>query len=182
MTPAPSGPRDRPESSGRKVRTPERAACRVTPGRGDAKESATEKRPPSGSFGDRTVRVKRCGKSAPPRRQRRGHGKPHAEQGQIGRRRVPVPSRLERAVSGSAAGARRRLRAKRNDRGPERGTEFGLPARSGLSAQAVASRPALRGLATGARITTRRDHHPPALPRRGGPSTPSPASSSHFES
>src|SRR5579863_4550837 len=31
------------------------------------------------------VRVKRCGKSAPPRQQCRGHGKPHTEQDQIGR-------------------------------------------------------------------------------------------------
>src|SRR5215472_1645479 len=102
------------------------------PGRGDAKESATEKRPPSGPSGDRTVRVKRCGKSAPPRRQRRGHGKPHAEQGQIGKRRAPVPSRLERAVSGSAAGARGRLRAERNDRDPLAGKQNSAyrPARS----------------------------------------------------
>ena len=71
-----------------------RAACRVTPGRGDAKESATEKRPPSRGKRFGTARVKRCGKSAPLLRQRRGHGKPHAEQGQIGRRRAPVPSRF----------------------------------------------------------------------------------------
>src|ERR1700690_1133689 len=31
------------------------------------------------------VRVKRCGKSAPPRQQWRGQGKPHTEQDQIGR-------------------------------------------------------------------------------------------------
>ena len=36
------------------------------------KESATEKKPPSESFRDRTARVKRRGKSAPPRRQREG--------------------------------------------------------------------------------------------------------------
>ena len=100
ISPAPSGPRDRPERSGRKVRTPLRAACRVTPGRGNAKESATENRPPSGLSGDRTVRVKRCGKSAPPRRQRRGHGKPHAEQGQIGKRRAPDPSRDREPLPG----------------------------------------------------------------------------------
>jgi hypothetical protein len=32
------------------------------------------------------VRVKRCGKSAPPRQQWRGQGKPHTEQDQIGRK------------------------------------------------------------------------------------------------
>ena len=32
------------------------------------------------------VRVKRCGKSAPPRQQCRGQGKPHTEQDQIGRK------------------------------------------------------------------------------------------------
>src|SRR5262249_5696913 len=108
------------------------AACRVMPGRGDAKESATENRPPFGSFEGRTVRVKRCGKSAPPRRQRRGHGKPHAEQGQIGKRRAPVLSRHERAVSGSAAGARGRRRAERNDRDPLAGRQNSAyrPARS----------------------------------------------------
>jgi hypothetical protein len=136
MLPAPSGPRDRPERSGRKVRTPLRAACRVTPGRGDAKESATENRPPFGSFEGRTVRVKRCGKSAPPRRQRRGHGKPHAEQGQIGRWRAPVPP----ASCGTSPG---RLLEPEGDLGPRgmiatpaagqprSGTEFGLSARSG---------------------------------------------------
>ncbi len=37
------------------------------------------------------VRVKGCGKSAPPLRKRRGHGKPHAEQGRIGGLRVACP-------------------------------------------------------------------------------------------
>jgi hypothetical protein len=90
MSTAPSGPRDRSdlrEGAGEESPNSTRAACRVTPGRGDAKESATEIKPPSA----RTARVKRCGKSAPLRRQRRGHGKPHAEQGQIGRQRAPVP-------------------------------------------------------------------------------------------
>lgn len=37
-----------------------RAGCFVTRSRGDAKESATERKPP-----DNKARVKRCGKSAP---------------------------------------------------------------------------------------------------------------------
>src|SRR5687768_17640826 len=40
------------------------------------------------------VRVKWCGKSAPLRRRRRRHGKPHAEQDQIGKRYAGCPSRL----------------------------------------------------------------------------------------
>ena len=42
--------------------------------------------------------MKRCGKSAPPRWQRRGHGKPRAEQGQIGERMsaLLLPPRRDR--------------------------------------------------------------------------------------
>jgi hypothetical protein len=54
--------------------------CRVTPGRGNPMESATEKKPPA--FGPE--RVKRWGKSPPPVWQQTGHGKPHREQCQIG--------------------------------------------------------------------------------------------------
>ena len=54
-----------------------RAGCRVTPGGGDPKESATEKIPPRFAG----VRVKWCGKSAPGSRQHGPHGKPHPEQG-----------------------------------------------------------------------------------------------------
>jgi hypothetical protein len=54
--------------------------CRVIPGGGDPRESATEKRPPA--FGP--VRVKRWGKSPPRTRQRGRHGKPHREQDQEG--------------------------------------------------------------------------------------------------
>ena len=45
----------------------QRAGCSVTRSRGDAKESATEKIPPSeiGLVQSCRVRVKRCGKSAP---------------------------------------------------------------------------------------------------------------------
>ncbi len=61
-----------------------RAGCRVTPGSRfrPATESAAEKEPPMAPSGVQ-VRVKRCGKSAPGRRRRRSHGKPHSEQGQI---------------------------------------------------------------------------------------------------
>src|SRR5262249_50413808 len=69
-----------------------RAACSLTARRGDATESATEKIPPGAS----RVRVKWCGKSAPLRRRRRRHGKPHAEQDQIGGRIAGGPSRIRR--------------------------------------------------------------------------------------
>jgi hypothetical protein len=59
--------------------------CRVTPGGGDPRESATESTPPAClRFAGRVARVKRCGKSAPLRRQRRRQGKPHREQDQVG--------------------------------------------------------------------------------------------------
>lgn len=58
--------------------------CRVTPGGGDPRESATESKPP----GSGRVRVKGCGKSAPRGRQRSRHGKPHREQDRIGAGRL----------------------------------------------------------------------------------------------
>ena len=65
--------------------------CRVTPGGGDPRESATESTPPArlGNTG-RAARVKRCGKSAPRRRQRRRQGKPHREQDQVGAAGIPA--------------------------------------------------------------------------------------------
>ena len=48
------------------------------------------------------VRVKRCGKSAPPRQQCRGQGKPHTEQDQIGRNRR---RRIEFLVEGQPPSA-----------------------------------------------------------------------------
>lgn len=57
--------------------------CRPMAGGRKLRESATENRPPSG-FGP-TVRVKRWGKSPPRFQQWRRHGKPHREQGRIGR-------------------------------------------------------------------------------------------------
>jgi hypothetical protein len=65
--------------------------CRITSGGCKPRESATENGPPlqpvipfSGNCRAGAVRVKRCGKSAPRRRQRRRHGKPHREQDRIG--------------------------------------------------------------------------------------------------
>ena len=57
--------------------------CRVTPGGGDPRDSATESKPPAGLSG-RQVRVKGCGKSAPRAWQQERHGKPHREQDRIG--------------------------------------------------------------------------------------------------
>src|SRR5450432_1538647 len=58
--------------------------CRITPGGGDPRDSATENEPLAFALGLRRVRVKRCGKSAPRVRQRKRHGKPHREQDRIG--------------------------------------------------------------------------------------------------
>src|SRR5205085_11061198 len=65
--------------------------CRITSGGGDPRDSATENEPlpppyPPPLAGEEggTVRVKRCGKSAPRVRQRKRHGKPHREQNRIG--------------------------------------------------------------------------------------------------
>jgi hypothetical protein len=61
--------------------------CRLTAGGGDPRDSATENKPPARAVrkqGCPQARVKRCGKSAPPLRQRRGQGKPHREQDRIG--------------------------------------------------------------------------------------------------
>ena len=54
--------------------------CRVTPGGGNPRESATEKRLPLFA----RVTVKRWGKSPPRDWQQDRHGKPHPEQCQIG--------------------------------------------------------------------------------------------------
>jgi hypothetical protein len=58
--------------------------CRVTPGQGNLRESATENRPLYVSLAGHRVRVKRCGKSAPRDGQPDRHGKPHLEQCRIG--------------------------------------------------------------------------------------------------
>ncbi len=101
-----------------------RQRCRVTPGRGNPRESATEIKPP---FADRVrsaeVRVKRWGKSPPRDGQPDRHGKPHREQCQIGTAHgLALAPR-----SGSAARACWRQQAQRN--GHHRGlpgTESGL--------------------------------------------------------
>ena len=72
-----------------------RAGCRVTPGRGDPTESATETKP---SFLGR-IRVKRCGKSAPASSVTRASGKPHPEQGQIGGHLLPRKEKERSAPS-----------------------------------------------------------------------------------
>ena len=75
--------------------------CRVTPGGGDPRDSATESIPPSPARATAWVaRVKRCGKSAPHRRQRRRHGKPHREQDQVGAAGAAGRSNPAPAVSG----------------------------------------------------------------------------------
>jgi len=106
-----------------------RAVRRVTPGRGNSKESGTENIPP-GRVGSvtgacpervpaqagtsRRVRVKRCGKSAPRVWQQAWQAKPRTEQGQIGERvrlatgdhrtaRPRLPGRLLDPVSNDGA-------------------------------------------------------------------------------
>ena len=61
--------------------------CRVTPGGGNPRESATEKSLPwcrAIARGGSMVRVKRWGKSPPRTWQQARHGKPHPEQCRIG--------------------------------------------------------------------------------------------------
>ncbi len=66
-------------------------------GRGDSlkagfTESATENIPPGARVQARfSVRVKRCGKSAPRMERSVWQGKPHAEQDQIGEEERPAP-------------------------------------------------------------------------------------------
>ena len=105
------------------------ARCRVTPGGGDPRESATEThrqarlsvgRPsgecPKGRLHGTAwaARVKWCGKSAPRRRQRRRQGKPHREQDQVGAA-GGVPVSRSRGVAGRACRAAARVgRARRS--------------------------------------------------------------------
>jgi hypothetical protein len=74
--------------------------CRVTPGGGDPRESATESSLPA-RVSDLRVTVKGCGKSAPRRRRRRRHGKPHREQDQVG---TTLPLRREGRFPGQSSG------------------------------------------------------------------------------
>ncbi len=102
--------------------------CRVTPGGGDPRESATESRPPAGA-GPRSglrVRVKGCGKGAPRPRRRGRHGKPHREQDRIGTAR-PLAGQ-----AGSRA-AVRVGRARRPATGvPDEWPSPGAPPRKGI--------------------------------------------------
>lgn len=72
MTAGPQGFEESPDSRWQ--------GCRVTPGGGNPRESATEKRLPRFAG----VMVKRWGKSPPRDWQQDRHGKPHPEQCQIG--------------------------------------------------------------------------------------------------
>jgi hypothetical protein len=68
-----------------------RAVCRITSGRVPRPSllgRAIRRKVPQKTYrpgGNAEVRVKRCGKSAPPLQQCSGQGKPHTEQDQIGR-------------------------------------------------------------------------------------------------
>ena len=128
--------------------------CRVTPGGGDPRESATESKPPAGAgFGPcLRVRVKGCGKSAPRRRQRRWHGKPHREQDQVGTT-APVPARVS-AQACFRAGRPGRSREARGDTGP-RG--MAIPRLSGRG-QNPAYRPPAPAFAGSQHSRTNREH------------------------
>ncbi len=100
--------------------------CRVTPGGGDPRESATERTPPNPRrSAGRVARVKRCGKSAPRRRQRRRQGKPHREQDQVGAAGV--------AARAAVPGGPPRRRSGRSREAPGNGRPRGMaiPARRG---------------------------------------------------
>ena len=104
-----------------------RRRCRVTPGGGNPRESATENRPPC----IRRVRVKRWGKSPPGGRQRNPHGKPHREQCRIGiargetrRAALPQQIRVGSLIRPVTAGPEEWS----SIRGRLRGTESGLQA------------------------------------------------------
>src|SRR5438477_7655129 len=65
----------------------------------------------------RAARVKRCGKSAPRRRQRRRQGKPHREQDQVGAAGIPVRGGAGRTSAppfGSVARGARQRASQRN--------------------------------------------------------------------
>jgi hypothetical protein len=79
--PAPSSPEKGKARGKSELR---RAVRRVTPGRGNPKDSGTENTQPAFAVTRRRVMVKRCGKSAPRRWQHRWQAKPRTEQGQIG--------------------------------------------------------------------------------------------------
>jgi hypothetical protein len=80
--------------------------CRITsggpiPSRGEASGTVPQRADRRGALRMVAARVKGCGKSAPRRRQRRRHGKPHREQDRIGTARSPRESGISGSVSGS---------------------------------------------------------------------------------
>lgn len=84
-------PRRAPYPSNKPVGRTAAASCRGKSGlHGDTAPDNVRRGRPQGkrhrkqTAGLVPVRVKGCGKSAPPRRQRRGHGKPRREQNRIG--------------------------------------------------------------------------------------------------
>jgi hypothetical protein len=86
-----------------------RTGCRLTAGRREATESATENKPPPAlpRKWKAEVRVKRRGKSSPRLWQHKRHGKPHPVQDQIGQpahARTVRPVRLRKELLGCRVG------------------------------------------------------------------------------
>lgn len=111
--------RSRPDSrraqAGRKVRAPQgKVPGNAWAARADGKchrEQTAERR-----LRACVARVKRCGKSAPRRRQRRRHGKPHLEQDRIGVRwRGPRRTRVGRWSRRASVGLEEWLSGARGD-------------------------------------------------------------------
>src|SRR5215471_8428520 len=107
-----------------------RAVRRVTPGRGNPKDSGTENIPPAvAASRRRRVRVKRCGKSAPRAWQHAWQAKPRTEQDQIGRcSRTARPKSPGRSLDPASDGGARGMivAASTRRKAWRRGTEFGL--------------------------------------------------------
>ncbi len=105
----------------------------------DFTESATENIPPVLGASSASVRVKRCGKSAPRAEQSVWQGKPHAEQDQIGEEERPAPLRLPGRLlePGSNAWPRGMTAALR---GTETGLQSGRPNRKRRIVRAGAGR------------------------------------------
>jgi hypothetical protein len=110
--------RPRPSGRGKSGLQGEMAAGNARPGQPEGKRHREETARPARAA---RARVKRWGKSPPRRRQRRWHGKPRQEQGQIGVARGASPRVLPPERPGLAARARRRRRAQRNGRRRLRG-------------------------------------------------------------
>jgi len=144
--------------------------CRVTPGRGNPRESATEKSLPHRTGNGSGVMVKRWGKGPPRTWQQGRHGKPHPEQCRIGasggrsgngRHRRDASARRP----GLAAEARRQRRDQRN--GHPGG--FGPRTEPGLQAVRAFSLCRKRGACSGAPAARRpRGARPLAQGAAGG--------------